>query len=91
MGILELVFDVKVIVSGRNGVVPSGGTIDGVWIFSRVAFPVSNSAVFQSAGTPLMVWSLNRETIGELPVRSAGTGMKKVTLLSRESVVMVKE
>jgi hypothetical protein len=81
----------RVMVNGLEGLVPGGGIIRDVVIFAIVALPVSNRVTFQSPGIPCMVRALNCDTIGEFPSRSAGTGIKRVTLESALSVVNVQE
>ena len=91
MGEGEAVSDKKMTVDGWEAVVPSGGTIAGTVILSRVDFPVSKRVVSHVEGTPFIVLLLNADTMAELPAGSTGTGMKNVTLYKGASVVMVQE
>ena len=91
MGECNTVSEEKVIEYGLDAVVPSGGITARVVTLSMVAFPVSKSVVSHSAGTPLIILLLKSDTIGELPVLSAGTGIKSVRLYSGASVAMVQE
>jgi hypothetical protein len=90
MGEAETVSDEKVIVDGREAVVPSLGTTAGTVILSRVDFTVSKRVVSHVGGTPFIVLLLNADTMGELPAGSTGTGMKNVPLYNGASVVIVQ-